>query len=86
METPLQRFSPPRGSCLGQILEGALGSLQRLKSREDFVPSSLHKPVLHLRDKDEPCVFVNAHEQRIEPERTGRLGPTAMNDAQARLK
>jgi hypothetical protein len=42
-------------------------------SREDFVPNPRYKPVLHLRDEDELFVFVNAHEQCIEPVGTGNV-------------
>ena len=43
---------------------------QLFESRQDFVPNSRHKTVLHFRDKDEFVVLVNADEQRIEPVRT----------------
>ena len=68
-----QRFSPSRSSLLGQILEGALDSLQRLKSREDLVPNSRDKAVLHLCGEHELLAFVNAHEQRIKPTCAGNV-------------
>ena len=46
---------------------------QPFESWEDLVPNSRHKPVLHLRDKDEFFVFVNAHEQCIEPAGAGNV-------------
>ena len=48
------------------------------ESRENFVPITRYKSVLHLRDEDELFVFVNAHEQRIEPGSTGNV--TANNE------
>jgi hypothetical protein len=47
--------------------------LQRLEGREDFVQNSRDKSVLHFRDKDELSLLVNAHEQRIEPTRSGNV-------------
>ena len=44
----------------------ALGSLQCLEGREELVPNSRDKSVLHFRDEDEFFVLVNAHEQRIK--------------------
>jgi hypothetical protein len=61
-------FASPGCPFLRQISEGAMGSLQFFERRKDFVSNSRHKAaVLHLRDKDELFVFVNAHKQRIEP-------------------
>ena len=66
--------SPHREALFsGRFLNGQCETLQRLESREDFVPNSRHKAVLHLRDKDELFVFVNADEQRIEPVGTGNV-------------
>ena len=50
---------------------GALGSLQRLEHREELIPNSRDEAVLHLRNEDKLFVFINTHEQRIEPVRPG---------------
>ena len=50
-----QRLAPSRGPFLGQVFERAW--TLRLESRENFVPNSRHKAVLHLRDKDELVCF-----------------------------
>ena len=62
-----QRLAPSRDPFLGQVFEWAADSSQLLESRKNFVPNPRYKPVLPLRDKDEPFVFVNAHEQCIKP-------------------
>jgi hypothetical protein len=54
----------------GRFLNGQRTTLS-LESREDFVSISRHEAVLYLRHEDELFVFVNAHEQGIETERTG---------------
>ena len=64
--------SPHREALFsGRFLNGQWATLSFLKSREDFVPNSRYKAVLHLRDEDELFVLVNAHEQCIEPVGTG---------------
>jgi hypothetical protein len=68
-----QRLGPPRRLLLGQVFKRAVDNSQLLESREDFVPSSQHEAILHLRDKDELFVFVNAYEQCIEPMGTGNV-------------
>jgi hypothetical protein len=68
-----QRLAPPRGPFLGQVFKWAADNSQFSKSREDFVPNPRHETVLNLRDEDEPFVFVNAHELRIEAMRTGNV-------------
>ena len=45
--------------------------MQRLKGREELIPNSRHKAVLHLCRENEPLVFVDTHEQRIEAARSG---------------
>ena len=37
-----------------------------LRSREEFISNSRHKPVLYLRNEDKLFVFVKAYEQRVE--------------------
>jgi hypothetical protein len=44
-----------------------------LESRKELIPNSRDEAVLHLRDKDESSVFVNAHEQRIEAACSGDI-------------
>jgi hypothetical protein len=61
------------GNCSSPSLVSRSGGRRslRLESREDFVSISRHEAVLYLRHEDELFVFVNAHEQGIETERTG---------------
>ena len=61
-----KRFAPPQGPFLRQIFEWALDSLQRLKRREELIPDPRNESVLHLRNKDEFFLLVDAHEQRIK--------------------
>jgi hypothetical protein len=66
--------SPHREALFsGRFLKRAVGGLQCLESREDLDSNPRYKPVLHLRDKDELFVFVNAHEQCIKPVGTGNV-------------
>ena len=67
-----QRLAPSRGPFLGQVFKWAVGGSQCLESREDFDPNPPYKTVLHLRDKYELFVFVNAPKQRIKPLGTGK--------------
>ena len=64
-----ERFAPARGFLLGQIGERAVVDDPLFELRENLVANARHESVLHLRHEDQPLLFVNADDQRIEPAR-----------------
>ena len=59
--------SPHREALFsGRFLNGHWAVCSALRAPEDLVPKSRDEAVLHLRNKDELFILVNAHEQRIE--------------------